>query len=105
MTNITEYRNLIIAHAELRALRIRLCATGTPADADLETRASGLMAMAMQEADAASALTPREIEILAQGLRYSIGELMSMPKESHAEKMARYRAAALNLRRMIDEGE
>lgn len=105
MTDIAEYRNLIIEHAELRALNIRLCLTGTPADADAEARATALMAMAMQEAEAASALAPRDIELLARSLRFSIGELTSMPEESYTDQAARYRAAALKLRRMVDEAE
>lgn len=104
-TTTTEYQNLIIEHAELRALRIRLCATGTPSDADLEVRASGLMAMAMQEAEAAHALSPRKIALLAPGLRDSIGRMMDGPQESHADAMTRGRAAVRKLRRMIDEAE
>lgn len=105
MTTTAEYRDLIIEHADLRVLNIRLCSTGTPSDADREARASGLMAMAMKEADAASTLSPREIERLAPGLRHSISQLMTMPEESYADAMARGRAAALKLRRMVDEAE
>jgi hypothetical protein len=105
MTTTAEYQNLIAEHAELRALNIRLCFTGGPFDADLEARASGLLAMAMQEAEVALTLTPRQIERLAPGLRASIADMTAMPKESHAEAMARGRAAALRLRRLIDEAE
>ncbi|MFF4205497.1 hypothetical protein ACFYZ8_33150 [Streptomyces sp. NPDC001668] len=98
MTTIAEYQDLITEHASLRALRIRINGAGVMPDADVEARANGVIACAMEEAESASRLSPRQISLLAPGLRASIARMTAGPEESHADAMARGWAAALRLR-------
>lgn len=104
-TTLTEYQNLVIQHAELRALRVRLNGGGIFPEGEIDARVDGLITSAMQEADDAGSLTPEEIKILARGLRYSIGHLTAMPQEGLAETQARFGEAARRLRRVIDSGQ